>query len=214
MVVFASQSLRSRSHFRLSRFTSLSSFLLGIAAVVLASSQPTQAAERLYFTYGPLGRSLSIEDLKTFAETGETTRQLRWYLNLANTEPESFRQVLAKQVPVSLKLVDRITYSLPGEFALSQLGEIIHTKSHRANIQALRSAFILSVSDDNQLSLIEFLEKYPTNGIYVDGVVLARVVNDVKDIVNDIEPVVVAVEEFLEGFICDCEAVDSTTVTP
>lgn len=212
MIVFLPRLLRSRLRHGLTQLVSLSGLLVGAAAVWLASGQPCHAAERLYFTYGPLGRSFSIEDLRNFAETGETTRQLRWYFNLANIEPEEFRQVLTKYVPLNLELVDRVTYSLPGEFVLSQIGEVIHTKSHQANIQALRAALILSV-EDNRLSLLEFLENYPTEGIYVDGVVLARVANDVKDIVNDIEPVVVAIEEILEGLVCECETVQPTSAT-
>lgn len=213
MTIFSSQFLRSGSHYKLARLVGLSNFLVGAAAIVLASVQPTHAAERLYFTYGPLGRSFSIEDLRTFAETGEPTRQLQWYLNLASTEPEDFRKVLTKRIPVSRRLINRVTYSLPGEFALSQLGEVIHTKSHRANIQALRAALVLSIIDDSQISILEFLENYPTSGVYVDGVILARVVRNVKDVVEDIEPIVVAVEEILGDLICDCNS-DQTTAIP
>jgi len=197
-------------------FASLASFgslLLGTAAIVLALSQPIHAAERLYFTYGPLGRSISIQELRDFAETGEASRQLRWYLNVANLEPERFRAVLTKEIPLSLRFVDRVTYSLPGEFALFQLGQVVHTRSRQANIQALRSSLILSVSEDNRLTLLEFLENYPTQGIYVDGVALARVANKVKDVVNDIEPVVVSIQEFLEGLVCDCEAPQPSATT-
>jgi hypothetical protein len=197
-------------------FASLASFgslLLGTAAIVLASSLPTHAAERLYFTYGPLGRSISIQELRDFAETGEPSRQLRWYLDVANLEPEQFRAVLTKEITLGLQFIDRITYSLPGEFALFQLGQVVHTQSRQANIQALRSSLILSVSEDNRLTLLEFLENYPTEGIYVDGVVLARVANRVRDVVDDIEPVVASIQEFLEGLVCDCEAPQPTTVT-
>lgn len=212
MTIFSFQSLHSSFHHRLSQLAGLSGFLVGAAAIVLASGQPTHAAERLYFTYGPLGRSFSIEDLRTFAETGQPTRQIRWYLNLVNAEPEDFRRVLTKPIPVSRRLINRIAYSLPGEFALFQLGEVIHTKSRRANIQALRAALVLSVSDDNRLSILEFLENYPTQGVYIDGVVLARVARNVKDVVEDIEPVVVAVEEVLGDLICDCNSNQTTAV--
>lgn len=211
MIVFPLRSLRSNFRYGLNRLVSLSSFLAGMAVVVLASGQPTHAAERLYFTYGPLGRSLAIEELRDFAETGEPSRQLRWYLNVANLEPENFRAVLTKEVPMNLAFVDRVTNSLPGEFALFQVGQVVHTRSRQANIQALRSSLILSVSEDNRLSLLEFLENYPTEGIYVDGVALARVARKVRNVVDEIEPVVVAVEEFLEGLVCDCETVQPTT---
>ena len=213
MIAFCLRSFRSSLH-GLTQFVSLNSLLTGAAIIVVASSQPTQAAERLYVTYGPLGRSFSIEELRNFADTGETTRRLRWYLNLANVEPEKFRQILTKQVPVNLKLIDRITYSLLGEFALFQVGQVVHTKSRRANIQALRAALIISTTNDNKISILEFLENYPTQGMYIDGVVLARVVRDVKDVVDDIEPVVVAVEEFLANLICECDSNQTPTTVP
>jgi hypothetical protein len=189
------------------------SLILGAAVMALASGQPAHAAERLYFTYGPLGRSISISELRDFAETGEPSQQLRWYLNAANLESERFRAVLTREIPVGLQFVDRLTYSLPGEFVLFQVGQVVHTQSRQANIQALRSALILSVSEDNRLSLLEFLENYPTEGIYVDGVVLARVANRVRDVVDEIEPVVASIEEFLEGFICECETTETTQTT-
>lgn len=212
-MTLAKQVRRSDQRGVFASLISLGSLLLGTAAIMLASSQPSHAAERLYFTYGPLGRSLAIEELRDFAETGEPSRQLRWYLNVANLEPERFRTVLTKEVPLGLQFIDRVTYSLPGEFALFQLGQVVHTRSRQANIQALRSSLILSVSEDNRLTLLEFLENYPTEGIYVDGVALARVTNKVKDVVNDIEPVVVAIQEFLEGLVCDCEAPQPTATT-
>lgn len=190
---------------------SLGSLLLGTAAIVLASSQTTHAAERLYFTYGPLGRSLSIEELRDFAETGEPSQQMRWYLNVANLEPEQFHAVLTKEVPLGLQFVDRITYSLPGEFALFQLGQVVHTHSRQANTQALRASLILSVSEDDKLSLLELLENYPTAGIYVDGVALAKTANDVGDVIDDIEPVVASIQVFLEGLVCDCDVPQATT---
>lgn len=212
-MALAKQVRRSDQRGVFALLASLGSLLLGTAAIVLTSSQPTHAAEQLYFTYGPLGRSLSIEELRDFAETGEPSRQLRWYLNVANLEPEKFRAVLTKEVPLGLEFIDRLTYSLPGEFALFQLGQVVHTQSRQANIQALRSSLILSVSEDNRLTLLEFLENYPTEGIYVDGVALARVANKVRDVVDNIEPVVASIEEFLGGLICDCEAPQPTAAT-
>jgi hypothetical protein len=213
MIAFLLRSLRSNRRPGLNQLVGLGSFLAGMTALMLAPGQPAYAAERLYFTYGPLGRSLSITELRDFAETGKPSRQLRWYLNIANLEPEKFRAILTKEIPVGLKFVDRVTYSLPGEFALFQLGQVVHTQSHQANIQALRSSLILSVSKDNRLTLLEFLENYPTEGIYVDGVVLARVANKVRNVVDDIEPVVASIEEFLGGLICDCEAPQPTAAT-
>jgi hypothetical protein len=184
------------------QFIGWSSLLWGAFATGLAN--PSIAAERLFFTFGPLERSIPIADLRTFADTGETTSQLRWYLNIANLEPELLQQVLTTEVPVNVTTVDSITYSLPGQFALFQVGQVIHTQSRRADIQALRGALIVSASNGNRISLIEFLENYPTFGIYVDGVRLARVARDVNRFIDRVEPIAIAVQEFLEGLVCDC----------
>lgn len=187
--------------------------IAGTIAITLSLSQPVYSAERIYFTYGPLGRSFSIAELREFAETGKPSRQIRWYLNRADIDPEQFRQILTREVSVELRTVDRVTYSLPGEFVLFEIGQVVHTRSRRDNIQALRSTLILSVSNDDRISLLEFLENYPTQGVYVDGVKLVRVARNVREFVDDIDPVIVAIQEFLAGLVCECDSNQSPTIT-
>jgi hypothetical protein len=184
------------------QWVGLGGILWGVLATGLA--QPSIAAERIYFTYGPLQRSIPIGDLRTFADTGETTAQLRWYLNFSGLEPEVLQQVLTTEVSLNVTTIDSITYSLPGQFALFQIGEVIHTRTRQANIQALRGALIVSASEGNRISLIEFLENYPTPGVYVDGVRLARVASTVSNFIGQVEPIVIAAQEILEGLLCDC----------
>lgn len=182
-----------------------SAAMLSVGAVICLPKTPAIAADRLVVTFGPLGRSIPIEDLRALADTGETTRQIRWYLNTADLDTETFRQVLTREVNIDQQLIDRVTYSLPGEFLLHEIGNTIHTKSERANIQALRAALLLSTSGDDRISLIEFLEQYPTQELYVDGVSLLEFVQDADRIRDRLEPVVAAVETFLEGLVCDCQ---------
>jgi hypothetical protein len=185
--------------------------VLGLAATMGLLDRPTLAADRIYFTYGPLGRSIAISDLRTFADTGETTQQLRWYLNFANVEPEDFRQVLTKEVGLNAGFVGRTTHTIPGEYVLFQVGQIVHTKSRKGVVQiyALRSAFVMSTIDDNKISILEFLEKYPTPELYVDGVVLARLARKVDRFIDRIEPTLAVIKEFLANLICDCDSAGS-----
>lgn len=175
------------------------------AGITCLTASPSFAADRLVFRFGPLGRSIPIEDLRTLADTGRVTPQLRWYINIANVEPADFQQALTQEANVNQRLIDRVTYSLPGEFALSQIGNTIHTRSRQANIQALRAALLLSTREDNQLSLIEFLEEYPTPEVHVDGRSLLTFVQDVNRVRGQVQPVVTAIETFLETFVCNCQ---------
>jgi hypothetical protein len=182
-----------------------SAWILGAGIATLLPTTPAMAAERLVFTFGPIGRSIAIEDLRTLAETGEATSDLRWYLNFANLSPEDFQRALNRQISLRQQLVDRIGHTIPGEFVLHQIGETIHTGSRQANIQAIRGSLLLSTREDDKISLLEFLENYPTPELYIDGVSLLRFSRDVNRLKEKIEPIVMTVETFLEGLICNCE---------
>lgn len=189
-----------------------SAVVVGLAAV-LSSGQPSLAANRIYFTYGPLGRSIPISDLRQFADTGKTTRQLRWYLNFADVEPEAFRQVLTKEVDIGFRFVNRTAYTIPGEYVLYQVGQVVHTKSRQGIVQikALRSTFVAATVDDDKISILEFLEKYPTPEVYVDGVVLVRLARQVSSFVDRIEPTIAVIQEFLSNLLCDCNPPATST---
>lgn len=185
---------------------------LGVAALAVGTAKPAAAAEDLVFTYGTLTQSFNIEELEEFAETGEVPSKWRFYFNITGVEPEVIQTILSQEFKVSLKLADDALNTIPGEFALFSIGQVIHTRSRQANIQALRSAFVLSVADDGTISVLEFLKTYPLQQIYIDGVEVAKVARDVSQAVEEIEEVARRLEaywaiakEFLAEFICDCE---------
>lgn len=178
--------------------------ILGTGMAMLLPTTPAMAADRLVFAFGPIGRSIAIEDLRTLSETGDTSREIRWYLNFANLTPEEFQQALNQQIPLKQQLVDRVGYSLPGEFVLDQIGNTIHTRSRQANIQAIRGSLLLSTREDDKISLLEFLENYPTPSIHVDAVSLLRFSRDVSRLKGKIEPIVMTIETLLEGLVCNC----------
>lgn len=206
------QFFRTRMTWGASTLLGFSSAVLLSVGIGLGSAVPTHAAESVVVTFGPLGRSIAVSDLKTLAETGETPPDLRWYLRVANVQPEAIQAVLTAKLPLDLVFIDKVLYSLPGEFALYQLGQIIHTKNRVANIQALRSAVTLSVSDNGTITVLDFLENYPTPQLYIDGVELAKVARDVSRVVGDVKDAVrrvlarwTVVRQLLESTICDCE---------
>jgi hypothetical protein len=182
------------------------------------TNNQTTNTKRLVFTFGPFGRSVSIDELTHFAETGEASRALRSYLQVANIEPANFRSILNQQVVVDFRLIDRALSNLLGEYALFRISDVLHTRSREADIQALRSALLLSARDDNQISPIEFLQRFPTQQIYVDGVVLLRAVQFARRALQqDLGQVTGRVADWLENVqrevaaeICDCPEQNET----
>jgi hypothetical protein len=127
-----------------------------------------QAAETVVLRYGIFRRSLPVADLTNFVETGETSGRLRRYLRLADLEPEQFRQTLSEGItanPNSLKL---LLESPAGDVLLGEVGEYMYVPNRRDDHEILRSALTASAEDDDQISLIEVLENYPSEKVYIN----------------------------------------------
>ncbi|WP_339381442.1 alpha/beta hydrolase [Brasilonema bromeliae] len=132
------------------------------------------AAEKIVLKYGIFRESVSVEKLTKFAETGEVSPMLNLLLNQARQDPQTVRNVLTKEVNASPVVLDRLLNNPIGEFLVDQIGQTIHTPSSEANPQALRSALVLSANKDNKVSLIEIIQNYPTQEVYVEGERLVR----------------------------------------
>lgn len=177
-----------------------------------ADFQPS--VKQLVFTFGPFRPSFSIDELATFAETGAVPSSLNFYLRLANLKAKVLRSVLTRDVSVELGFLDSTLNSLLGEYALFQIGQIIHTRTHKANIQALRAGLVLSVRNDNRFSLIEFLQNYPLQQVYVDGAKLASIAREVGRVAGGItkgdtrklEDFLIDVRAAIAQDVCNCDA--------
>ncbi len=153
-------------------FKSTLSFLTCVS--VLLYSNSAIAAEKIVLKYGIFRESVSVEKLTKFAETGEVSPMLNLLLNQARQDPQTVRNVLTKEVNASPVVLDRLLNNPIGEFLVDQIGQTIHTPSSEANPQALRSALVLSANKDNKVSLIEIIQNYPTQEVYVEGERLVR----------------------------------------
>ena len=189
---------------------SLASITVASTTSLLLFSSTANAAEKVVFTYKQFGQSLTVDELETFAETGKASSQLKFFLNVSGQDPEAARKFMTKEVKVKLRTADRLLHILPGEYALFQAGQIFQTPSKKANLQAFRSAVILSLSDDNRISFLEFLQRYPTQEFVVDGFKLAKVAGTIDGLIGSGEeavegtgPLAVA-KDVLSSFICDC----------
>jgi hypothetical protein len=87
--------------------------------------------------------------------------------------------------------LDRVLNSFLGDAILDQMGDFVHTPSGEADREAMRSALILSASDDNRISLIEVIQNYPTREMHVNG---NRIVATYRQIANIQETVTNALE--------------------
>ncbi|MGK7876255.1 MAG: alpha/beta hydrolase [Xenococcaceae cyanobacterium] len=184
--------------------------LLGAGAGVLFGSASAFASEEIILTYGPFAQSVAVKDLETFAETGQMSPSIRFLVNITNQDPEEVRKALTQELGVGMVFLSDVLNTLPGEYLLFEAGQIVHTKSRRANIQSLRGALVLSAYGDDKISLLEVFQNYPTQQMYIDGKTLANTASKVIGFIDRAEErleVPLAIfKDFLESLICECES--------
>ena len=163
--------------------------VLTVSAGILLSSTSANAAEQVVLKYRIFRESISIEELSTFAETGELSRSLQINFALARQDPKAIRQSLTEPVEVNPIFLDRILNSVVGNVVLDEVSQIVHTPSGRADRQALRAALVLSASRDRQITLIETLRNYPTQEIEVEGDRLERAYRQISRLGGTLEDV-------------------------
>lgn len=192
----------------------LSVIAASIIGSTLGSVPSAQAAEKVVFTYGQFGQSLTLDELKTFAETGQPSRKLRFFINASKQDPAKVQSFLKKDIKIGFRTLDQVLNFLPAEYVLYEVGQIIHTPARKANIQALRSAIVLSATDDSKLSVLEFIERYPTRELYIDGLQLTKTNRRIQGLIRNAKTTLDGPAAFLKDLLCDCAPKSSEPEAP
>ncbi len=142
---------------------------LAVGVGVIFYSNAAVAAESIVLKYSIIQMNVPVVELENFAKNGQLSPALEMLLGKAKQNPERFRQAMIKPVKVNQKFLDKALNSKPGEMILDEVGQVIHTPSGGADRQALRSALVLSASQDNEITLLEMIKNYPTPEVHVEG---------------------------------------------
>ncbi len=142
---------------------------LAAGAGILFHSSVAVASEKVVLKYSVIRMTLPVSELEVFAETGKMSPGLEMLLGKAKKDPEAIRRSLNRPVKVNQRFLDRTLNSKVGEVILDEVGQVIRTPSGNANRAALRSALVLSATNDNEITLLETIKNYPTPEVYVEG---------------------------------------------
>jgi hypothetical protein len=147
----------------------ISSLAIAISTLMITPPSATIAAEEINFRYGIASQSISIEELETFAKTGETSPALDFLLEFTGQNPEIIRLLLVQEIPMDAVTASTLLNSPLGEYVLDRASNIVNTGASEGNREALRGALIESTQSDRKISLIEVWRNYPTKEVDVDG---------------------------------------------
>ena len=167
----------------------------GLLQTLLVAA-PSMSAERVYASFGPIERFISVDDLETYARTGELTGELRVYSRYLTSEQlELFREGLLIGADLDVVMISQFLYTSQGEAILEWLGEVIQTAGRQNGALAIRAAVIQAAVDpDGGLNALNVLKHFPTQGPRVDLqqlLVITRValaeINQTEDAADSIQ---------------------------
>lgn len=149
--------------FKLRRAKYLFIFAIAITLTVALKS-PSFSAERIDFNYSLLGFKIQVEDLATFANTGEISDRLNFYLKRTSPkQTKQLRQFLRQSYDVDPVLVYRYSRTNPGIKMLQRIGDIIQLPGNLNGFYALRAAVVQSANSEDGVNLVDFLQRFPTD---------------------------------------------------
>ena len=146
------------------KFIKSSLFLAITALVGVVAIEPAIPAERIDFNYSLLGFSLKVEDLAAFAETGEVSNSLDFYLKrIPPQQREKLQKFLQQSYNVDPILVYRYSRTSAGIKMLQRIGEIIQLPGNLNGFYGLRAAVVQAAASKSGINLIDFLQLFPTD---------------------------------------------------
>jgi predicted dienelactone hydrolase len=142
---------------------------LGAIALSLGLASPGRTADRIQISLGILSESVTIDSLTRYANTGEITTDLRDFIRFANRrQRQDFRRSLTSKADLSVIAVSQFLYSPQGEALLRRLGGVLQSESGLSGFSGLRAALILAAADPDGLTLLNVIQKFPTDAIRID----------------------------------------------
>ena len=169
-----------------SKFLIIKIFFILINSQIFLNISKVNAAEEIKIIYSIFSRTIKVNSLKTFAEKGESTKNLRRILKATQSPDKEIRSVLNKDFEVPITIASKLVNSEIGNVFLTRLSSIVHPSKAddaRTGMLALRSSVIQGINIGNgKINLINFFEGYPTKTIILDVNALSKVMNKVESI--------------------------------
>ncbi len=177
------------------------------------SSYKVSAAENIYFNYGPLQLSLSIEALDIYAKTGKIKGNLRDYARFLNEEQlEDLKKALVTNADISHLSIAQFFYSYQGEKILEKIGQVIQTKAGQSGFYGIRSALIMAAADEEGLTPLNFLKQFPTKGIRINSERGFEIIENLSNIIQETDQAIADIEKQALNQTLESTIVDLTPV--
>jgi len=168
------------------KFSIIKVLIILISSQLIFNISKANSAEEIKIVYSIFSRTIKVNSLKTFAEEGNSTKNLRRILKATGSTDKEIRSVLNKDFEVPITIASKLVYSEIGNVFLTRLSSIIHPTravDERTGMLALRASVIQGLTIGNgKINMINFFEGYPTKTVILDVNALSKVMNKVESI--------------------------------
>ena len=173
--------------------------ILGLLTAAIAL--PAWSAERIQFFVGPFEPTIYVDDLETFAETGEIEPTLRPFANRLDSEQkESLRAFLNTSYDLSPIPVSQFTNSFLGEALLERAGQVIQTDSRLNGLKAVRASLILAAADgDGGFNTINIMRHFPGETIQLNFPLTKQIAAEGQQIFKERDKAVSGIKQMAQS---------------
>ena len=158
---------------------------------IFIDNSKVQAADNIKIIYSVFSRTISIDSLENFAETGDASNSLKRVLKATGSSDDEIQSVLNRSFEIPITIASKLVYSEVGNVFLTRLSYIIHpprANDEKTGMLALRSSIIKGlILGDGKINLLNFFEGYPTKTVILNVNALSKVMNKVESISDLLE---------------------------
>ena len=166
-------------------------FLLLITYQTILNVPSVKSAENIKIVYGVFSKTIKLDSLNNYAETGSSSKELRRILNAIGSSDNEIRSVLNKNFEIPITIASKLVYSEIGNVFLKRLSDVIYptkARDEKTGILALRASVVQGINLGNgKINLINFFKGYPTKTVILDVNALSKVMNKVESISDLLE---------------------------
>ncbi len=134
----------------------------------LSTNISAKAAENVVLRYGLLEESISVTDLQSITQTGKVPQKYKVYTNKFPPENrQKFLETLRKKIPVNFVTLSRLLYTPVGSTILQDFSKLTFREDN-AGMQALRTGLVHGSKTSEGLSIISFIQEYPSERLVIN----------------------------------------------
>jgi len=141
----------------------------GIAiAQILGTTTSAKAADTVVVRVGLFAESFSLADLQTAADTGKFPREIALFTDkLSEQQRLSILGALKIRIPLNVVTISRLLNTQIGITILQDLSTALVRKD-QAGPEALRAGFVLGSTSPQGLSILSFINAYPSKRLEIN----------------------------------------------